>query len=39
MKKIEIEKSIKQMPMSEERKFVECKIDIAKCKTFGELKA
>ena len=39
MKRVEIEATIKHMPLSLERQTVLCKNDIAQCKNFDELKA
>ena len=38
LKQIELEKSIRHMPVTQERKFHDCRLEIAKCGTFGELK-
>lgn len=38
LKRIELEKTIKHMPLSIERMTVQCKNDIAQCETFNELK-
>ena len=36
--RIELEKSIKYMPVSAQRMTIECKDDIGKCKNYNELK-
>lgn len=36
--RIELEKTVQHMPVSMERMAVECKLDIARCKNFAELK-
>lgn len=38
LKRIELEKTIKHMPLSIERMTAQCKNDIAQCETFNELK-
>jgi hypothetical protein len=38
LQRIELEKTIKHMPLSIERMTVQCKNDIAQCETFNELK-
>jgi hypothetical protein len=37
LQRIELEKTIKHMPLSPERMTVQCKNDIAQCETFNEL--
>ena len=39
LSRIEIEKSLKHMPISRERMTEQCKSDIAKCRNYNELKS